>query len=272
MSKKLITKDEFIKNIGKLFDEEVVKMRSEESYLQARFRASGIADCPRALTLQLLNLPEDKYPRAKNDTAKGFKLMQHGTDIHTFIQKVLIHMGLMTEDDLEEQKRIQDDEKYLLSGHPDGVLTLKDMKCLLEIKSINSGGYKYLKEPKIAHFYQGHTYLAFLEMQYGLKLAGIIFLYAERENDDMGFKPFWIPRDQKVIDMVFDKLLSMRATLESGKIEEIPAGYDPTNKKMIPCRWCPFNNTKLCRSGKNKISEFPEANIVANIQIQEKNV
>lgn len=257
--------EDFQKNGPKLFDKAISAMREESSYPQARFRASGIADCPRAMTFSLLNLPDDQYKKARdNNQAKGLKLMQKGTDMHEFTQKVFIYMGLMTEDDMEEKKRVQDDE-LMFSGHPDGILTFDDAKVLLEIKTINDRGFKYLNEPKEAHFYQGQAYLHFVEEQHNVELEGVLYWYVQRESDDAKVKIFYVKKDQEVIDNILNKITVLGDYLKKGELYPIPAGYDPDDKKFIPCRWCPFNTPELCKSKKTKISDFPGHNIVANI-------
>lgn len=266
-----MNREEFVKNVGKLFDTEVLKMREERDGGPSEFfRMSGIASCPRQSMFGLLNLPKDQYPIGDGFSAKSIKLMRRGTDDHAFIQSVLIHMGLMTEQDLEGNKHIWFPDK-LISGHPDGILTFDNgERVLLELKTINGRGYQYIREPKKEHFYQAQGYIRFLDLQYKIHLTGVIFIYINRESDDMGFKPFWIDRDDTVGDLIENKLAKMKQYLELGEIAPIPPGYNPEDDTNYDCKYCPFR--EICKGNKTKITDFPGANIKFNLQIPNSSI
>lgn len=256
-------KELLTKNLQQTFDEVVVKLRTQEPLEQQRFRASSIADCPRKIIFSMMNLDRVQYPRAKGtEEARGYKLMGMGTYIHSYIQEHLIALGALSPDDLEEKKRLVDEE-YLFSGHCDGVLNIEGTRILLEIKTMNSKGFAYLKEPKQEHYYQAQAYLHFLEKIYGIRAEHVLFVYVDRNSDNLDFKTFWIMRDEKSINMILNKLKVMKEFLLRGDIYPIPPGYDPLDEKVYACRYCPFNTEQLCRSGKLKISEFPGAKVLA---------
>lgn len=257
-------KEKLVNNIQDTFDDIVLKVREKDRYPQSRFRASSIADCPRKIIFSMMNLPLDKYKRSGSDTAKGYKLMGMGTYIHGYIQEHLIELGYLPENDLEEKKRLVDEE-YLFSGHCDGVLDIEGTRVLLEIKTINSRGFAYITQPKQEHYYQAQAYMHFLEKQYGIKCEQVLFIYVDRNSDNLDFKPFLIDRDEDAITMILNKLKVLKEYLKKGEIYPIPPTYDPKDKKCYACKYCPFNTAKLCRSGKTKISDFPGANVVAQI-------
>ncbi len=255
--------DIFKKDIDKIIDEYVVSRRINGPLLQTRFRASGIADCPRSLLFTMMNLPQDKYPRARNDSPKGYRLMDHGSAGHRVIQDYFIGMGLLDPKDMEEKKKIIDDE-YCFSGRCDGILDFKPGRILLEIKTINQRDFETLTQPKEAHFYQGQAYLHFLNKLYKEKLETILFLYVNRNSDTFATKGFWIDKDQKVIGMILNKLKVLKQYLDKRELYQIPEGFNPEDATFVPCRWCPFNTAQLCKSGLTQMSHFPGANILAN--------
>lgn len=257
-------KEVLTKDIEKKFDETIMRLMDEESYPQARFRASSIADCPRKMIFSMMNLPKDQYPRSGSDTAKGYKLMGMGTYIHGYIQEHFIAMGILPKDDLEEKKRLVDEE-YMFSGHCDGVLDIDGTRVLLEIKTINERGFKWIKEPKQEHYFQAQAYLHFLEKLYNIRAEKVLFIYVNRNSDNLDFKPFFIDRDESAIEMILNKLKVLKEYLTKGEIYEIPPTYDPEDPKCYACRYCPFNTDQLCKSKKTLISDFPGAQVVANI-------
>jgi len=251
--------DLFKKNISKVIDEYILNQRRDQSLHQSRFRASGITDCPRAILFSMMSLPTDKYPRAKNDTAKGYKLMRQGTAIHEIVQEYLEGMGVLKEEDKE--KVIKDDE-YLFVGHCDGVLTFDEKRVLLEIKTINSNAFKTLTQPKEEHFYQGQAYCYFLDKVFNDHIEDILFLYVDRNTDNLDMKAFWVQRDENVIGMITNKLKVLKEYFTKEEVYSIPPGFSPEIATFNPCNWCPFRTEQLCLSKKTKMSDFPGANII----------
>jgi hypothetical protein len=253
--------EDFKSNITKVIDDYVLDQRRAQPLMQSRFRASGITDCPRAILFSMMNLPQDKYPRATNDSARGYKLMRKGTALHEVIQEYLQGIGILKKEDTE--KDIKDDE-YLFTGHCDGVLTFDEKHVLLEIKTIQPGdrGFDSITQPKEAHYYQGQVYTHFLNKQFGYKIDDILFLYVDRGSDNIDLKPFWVKKDQKIIDMILNKLKVLKQYFEREELYPIPDGFKPDDHSFTPCRWCPFNTLGLCKSGKLKMSEFPGAKII----------
>lgn len=253
--------EELKANVQKIIDKHVVDKRHNEPQERSSFRASGITDCPRALIFNMMNLPEDKYPRAKTDSAKGYKLMDHGSAIHTLIQNYFIEIGILDPNDLERKKSLWDPET-LFSGHCDGIITLEGERILLEIKTINDRGFESISQPKEAHFYQGQAYVHFLNKLYGEKLDKILFLYVNRNSDDLAMKEFWIKADTNISGIIVNKLKILKQFLDKKEIYPIPEGFTPDKKTFNPCCWCPFKTEQLCLSKRTKMSDYPETNIV----------
>jgi CRISPR/Cas system-associated exonuclease Cas4 (RecB family) len=253
----MIIKD-FKNNVSKLIDAFIVEQRHKNKWIKKSFHASGITDCPRALMFSIMNLDEKDYPAAKSDTAKGYKLMDHGSAIHDLIQKYFQKMGVLKEEDTE--KKLEIDELHF-HGKCDGILTFDDGRVLLEIKTIGSRGYQSLTQPKEGHFYQAQAYLHFLNKNYGEKLEEILLYYVDRNSDNLDAKEFWCPKDDQVAVMIINKLSALKEYLKKEEIVPIPKTFSPENKNFIPCCWCPFNTPELCLSKKNKMSEFKNVNL-----------
>jgi len=251
--------EDFKLNVAKTIDDYILDQRRSQPLTQTNFRASGITDCPRAILFSMMNLPQDKYPRAKSDTAKGYKLMRQGTAIHEIVQEYLQGLGILKKEDTE---KVIKDEEYLFSGHCDGILTFGDKRVLLEIKTINDNAFQTLSQPKEAHFYQGQVYMHFINKIFNDHIAEILFLYVNRNSDNLDMKTFWIQKDDNVINMILNKLKVLKGYFLKRELYPIPDGFTPEVDRFIPCAWCPFRTSQLCLSKKIKMSDFPDANII----------
>lgn len=251
--------EEFKTKESKIIDKFVLDQRRNETpRLKAYFRASEITECPRCMLFSMLNLPQDLYPRAKSDTARGYKLMRKGTAIHEIVQEYLEGIGILLPEDKE---KVIKDEECLFSGHCDGVLTFEDRKVLLEIKSINPDGFKTITQPKEGHFYQGQAYAHFLKKQFGYDLDDILFLYVDRGSDNLDMKAFWVMKDENVVNMIINKLKVLKGYFEREELCPIPPGLQ---QDAYPHKWSPYNTDQMCKSNKLKFSDFPGAVIVKN--------
>lgn len=247
---------DFEKNASKLIDKYVLEDRRKEGKLKGRFRASEITSCPRCMLFSMLNLPDNLYPKNQHDTAAGYKLMRRGTAIHEIVQEYLQGVGVLKKEDTE--KVIKDDE-YLFSGHCDGVLTFDDEKVLLEIKTINSEGFKNITQPKEDHFYQGQAYTYFLGKMFNYNIKKILFLYVDRGSDKIDMKEFWVQRDENVINMILNKLKSLKGYFERGELCPTPVGLFADKP---PHSWSVYCTPQLCLSDKMKFTDFPGARII----------
>lgn len=253
--------DEVKKNLVQLIDNHILVKRRTQTKLVKHFRGSSITDCPRALLFSMMNLDEQEYPKANTDSATGYKLMAHGTAIHELIQGYLIDMEVMKKEDTEKR---MEDEELLFAGHCDGILNL-DRRVLLEIKTINDKGFQMIRVPKEAHYYQAQAYIHFLNKLYNDDIQEVLFLYINRNSDNLDMKPFWVAKDEVAIATILNKLAVLKQLLVKQELYPIPQGYDPKDSKFVPCRWCPFNTDKMCRSGSVSMQDYPNRKIVAKL-------
>ena len=82
------------------------------------------------------------------------RIFDNGTYTHERLQAYLIDMDLLL---MDEVPLLND--TYNIQGHTDGFLNLDPEVAILEIKSINSRGFAYLKDAKEEHKCQGLIYL-----------------------------------------------------------------------------------------------------------------
>jgi hypothetical protein len=87
------------------------------------------------------------------------RIFDNGTFVHNRLQEYLKDMGMLLIDEVPVI-----DKEYEIQGHTDGILQLPNKElAILEIKSINDGGFKALKTAKEEHKLQGLVYLHCLE-------------------------------------------------------------------------------------------------------------
>lgn len=90
--------------------------------------------------------------------ARTRRIFDNGTKTHERLQEYLKAQGILLCDELPIYNA-----KYNIQGHTDGLLDLGKEKAILEIKSINSKGFKDLIGAKPEHRRQGLIYLYCIE-------------------------------------------------------------------------------------------------------------
>ena len=87
--------------------------------------------------------------------ARTMRIFNNGTGVHERLQAYLLDMGLLLMDEVP----LRNDE-YNIQGSTDGFLKIDSNEIgILEIKSINNGGFTALKDAKDEHKIQGMVYL-----------------------------------------------------------------------------------------------------------------
>ena len=112
---------------------------------------SSAGACPRSVVYSRLGYERDAY----SIDAKTRRVFDNGTSTHERLQKYLLNCGLLAMDEVP----VFDDE-YEVQGHTDGLLNLSKMELgILEIKTINTDGFKKLVDAKEEHKLQAHLYV-----------------------------------------------------------------------------------------------------------------
>jgi hypothetical protein len=141
--------------------------------------SSLLTDCPRRLHYEMGDV-EFSDIGSRRIPANLQRTFDVGTWWHTYVQNMLMRAGV-----LEEAEVTVRNKERRLYGHADGVLCFEKgfpasaERFLLEIKTINSMGYRKVKEaPYDYHIFQASIYAAEL----GIKK--IYFLYINKDTSE----------------------------------------------------------------------------------------
>lgn len=116
---------------------------------------SSAGACPRSVVYSRLGYERD----AVSVDARTRRIFDNGTHVHERLQKYLKDCGLLV---MEEVPLFHDE--YQVQGHTDGILRLNKFELgVLEIKSINTDGFRKLVDAKDEHKLQALIYMYCLE-------------------------------------------------------------------------------------------------------------
>jgi hypothetical protein len=116
---------------------------------------SSIHNCLRSQLYRILGYPTD----GKNEP-RTQRIFDNGTDMHVRNQKYLTGAGILIFDEAPIFNA-----EYKVAGHTDGLLQLNELTlAILELKSINSDGFRGLHAEKPEHNMQAQAYMLFTEL------------------------------------------------------------------------------------------------------------
>lgn len=106
------------------------------------------------------------------------------------------------------------DKEFKMGGHPDGILDVKPQRALLELKTINDGGFTALsfKGPAEYYIWQMNLYMYLL----GLKVGHLVYINKSTSE----FKEFVIKFDEGIIKKIKEKAKSVIDGINGGAIPE----------------------------------------------------
>ena len=142
------------------------------------------------------------------------------------------------------------DESLRIAGHTDGWIKGIGNDCLIEIKSVGSGTFRYeapellanadgdifkafnnIKRPFRSHLLQGQMYLELARRMYGEEApTEIVFLYELKA--DQAYKEFSVKADYEIVDRIFFKAQKVMKAI--------------TEEKMPECNINPEDGCKSC--------------------------
>ena len=174
------------------------------------------------------------------------RILLNGTAVHARTQEVLYRMqqsgasvGIVTIDAVEGyDDTYREQEVYpgvTLSGHADGLVTINGQPYVLEIKSINGGDWRHLKDrPMLKHQWQARGY-------YVLFQRPTLFLYESKDNQ----RYKWIVYHPSELDMValHTKLHAISEAVVSQTVPDFcdqPTEPDFPNYTVGSCAYCEF--------------------------------
>lgn len=139
---------------------------------------SGIGGCMRASYYTRIGVPKTNA----NDDPRAIRILNNGTFVHERLQSYLRKSGIL----LLDEAPVFNVEHQIM-GHTDGLLLDGDRLAILEIKSINSGGFKLLNDAKEEHKLQASLYMYCIDEMRKQVLLGkeldLIYGYQQKLNE-----------------------------------------------------------------------------------------
>ena len=137
------------------------------------------------------------------------------------------------------------DDELRIAGHTDGWIKGIGDDCLIEIKSIGAGTFRYeapeilmdadgdifkafnnIKRPFRSHLLQGQMYLELAHRMFGSEAPKeIVFIYELKA--DQSYKEFTVKADYEIVDRIFFKAEKVMKAIKDGNMPE--CNVDPEN-------------------------------------------
>jgi CRISPR/Cas system-associated exonuclease Cas4 (RecB family) len=192
---------------------------------QNHFYISDAGKCPRSIFFKFKNAPK------KEMEANILRIFDHGDHIHQLIMQSL----LSARDIHIVSSEVNIPPQEIVSGRADAIVSDGKELYVLDIKSINSLGFKYLTQPKRDNIDQLQLYLHYFEI-----LKGIL-LYVNKDNQQL--KEFFIAYDQERTEFLLKGLVNLKEQIDSNIVPSRLSKY-PSDSQ---CRYCQFK--EVCKIG-----------------------
>lgn len=206
-----------------------------DSWEQTKFYISDAGKCPRNVFFKFKKAPREKTePRI-------LRLFRHGDYIHQLIMKALL--GSREVHVIASEINIP--ATAMVSGRADAVISDGSELYVLDIKSISSAGFNYLKGPKQEHINQIQLYLHFLDPKKG------ILLYVNKDNDRL--KEYFVDYNKDLAE----RLLAGFAEIAEKIVENIVPARCQDWPSGWRCQYCDFREIcKMADGGEMDWEEF----------------
>ncbi len=186
------------------------------SYPQKRFYVTDAGKCPRSVFFKFKQAP------CRDLEARILRLFDHGNYIHELIVKALSGQNVL------RGEEVNIPANNLISGRADALIQVENCDYVVDIKSINSNGFRCLTEPSDEYIYQLQLYLHFFQIKQG------VLLYVNKDTQDL--KEFLVDYDEKLCHDLMDGLEELGLKIEAN---QVPVRLDdyPSNGQ---CRYCQY--------------------------------
>ncbi len=202
-------------------------LEREKDREQSHFYVTDAGKCPRAIFFKFKNAPK------KETEANILRLFDHGDYIHKLIMSSLLGSREIHVVASEVNIPPQD----IISGRADAIISNGKELYVLDIKSINSMGFKYLREPKKDNVNQIQLYLHFFKI-----LKGIL-LYVNKDNQEL--KEFIVEYNSSLSKILLEGLKSVKRDIK----EDLVPSRIPSYPNDWQCRYCPFRQVCIMAGG-----------------------
>lgn len=210
---------------------------------QHHFYISDAGKCSRSVFFKFKNAPR------KEMEANILRLFDHGNHIHELIMNSL----LSTKDIHVIASEVNIPPQELISGRADAVISDGKELYVLDIKSINSTGFRYLSQAKEENINQIQLYLHYFKIPKG------ILLYVNKDNQQL--KEFMVHYNQAQARSLLEELANLKKQVDSNIIPSRIPNY-PNNWQ---CQYCQFR--EICNIG--EATEMKWDNLRAKIESQD---
>ena len=203
---------------------------------QHHFYVTDAGKCPRQIFFRFKNVPK------KEMEARILRVFDHGDHIHELIMGALL--GSRDIHVISSEVNIPPQE--LISGRADAIISdgNKDL-YVLDIKSINSMGFRSLTQPKKENTDQIQLYLHYLKIPKG------ILLYVNKDSQEL--KEFLVSYNQAQVQSLLENLTVLKEQIDCNVV---PSRI-PDHFKNWQCRYCQFKEIcKIAEAGEMKWEDF----------------
>ncbi len=200
-----------------------------EDKIPTKFYISDAGKCSRSLFFKFKQAPKEKMdPRI-------MRIFEAGELLHRYIFAILYQsrIGAVTEVSIPPQD--------LISGRADAILCIDSQNYVLDIKTINSMQFKYLKGPKPENEKQVQLYMHFFDVKKG------ILLYLDKDRQDL--KEYIFDYDEKMANSLIVNFEETKSKIETDTVPNVLTDYP----KNWQCNYCQFRN--ICdTAGKEELA------------------
>jgi len=179
------------------------------------FYISEAGKCARAIYYSWKKLPR----KAKD--ARVLRLMDHGDYTHMRIMSVLFSLGLV------KATEITIPAQEIIHGRADAIVNIEGQPVVVEIKSINSYGFKCLDNPKKEHICQLQLYLHYFKIKEG------ILIYENKDNQDL--REFKLEYDEKLAKQLIEDFHILKHLIDNNILPPVPPEIQEWE-----CQYCDY--------------------------------
>lgn len=201
--------------LKELIDKYYLENQKEDKIL-TKFYISDAGKCPRALFFKFKQAPKEKLdPRI-------LRIFEAGEALHNYIYSIFyqLRMGAVFEVKIPEQE--------LVSGRCDAILCIDGENYILDIKTINTMKFKYMKAPQSENVWQLQLYMHFFDIKKG------ILLYLDKDRQEI--KEFIINYDEKTSKSLLGSFEATKVRIKANIVPQALGDY-PSSWQ---CSYCAY--------------------------------
>lgn len=186
------------------------------------FHPSRLGACMRQVFMS--HFCEEAEDKTGDTLLREWMIFETGTYLGVFFQNLCERAGCL----VKREAPIKN-PKLRIIGHADGIVKIRDVTYVLELKTINERGYATTNSPKPDHIRQVHAYMR------GLKIYKTIIIYINKNTGQL--KEFVIDFDEKV----YEWQVKARINYYFNRIrkKQLPP-REGANANAFPCTFCSF--------------------------------